>query len=234
MVIDGDRIFAGSPTGVYLSIDHASSWTAINTGLTNKDVYSIAISGNILFAGTQGGVYRSTNGGTNWTPVNSGLTNLSIRALYVVNSTIFAGTFGGGVFMSSNNGTNWVEVNSGLPVKYITSLGSYNNYLLAGTYYQGIWKCPLILLLDIKNAETSEDWVNILPNPATSEITLEVSGSPVQVCEIVILDLNGIAVKQIKKSGNRFQISISDLPQGIYILKMFQGNHFHIKKFIKI
>ena len=62
--------------GVFLSTNNGTSWTAVNTGLTNTYVYALAVSGTNLFAGTYGGgVFLSTNNGTSWTAVNTGLTN---------------------------------------------------------------------------------------------------------------------------------------------------------------
>jgi hypothetical protein len=44
--------------GVFLSINNGTSWTAVNTSLTNMDVWSFAVSGTNFFAGTRGGVRR--------------------------------------------------------------------------------------------------------------------------------------------------------------------------------
>lgn len=71
----GTNLFAGTNgslypqyNGVYLSTDNGSSWTAVNSGLTNTSILSLAVMGTNLFAGTAGsGVYRSTNNGASWT-----------------------------------------------------------------------------------------------------------------------------------------------------------------------
>ena len=45
--------------GVFLSTNNGTSWTAVNTGLTNTAVSALAVSGTNLFAGTgSGGVWR--------------------------------------------------------------------------------------------------------------------------------------------------------------------------------
>ena len=109
--------------GVYLSTNNGTSWTSINTGLTNPSVTALAVSSNEtggtnLFAGTNGGVFLSTNNGTSWTAINTGLTNPNVTAFAVSSNetggtNLFAGT-NGGVFLSTNNGTNWTAVNTGL------------------------------------------------------------------------------------------------------------------------
>src|SRR5712692_9817374 len=76
--VSGTNLFAGTyDGGVFLSTNNGTSWTAVNTGLTNTIVNVLAVSGTNLFAGTiGGGVFRSTNDGTSWTAVDTGLTNL--------------------------------------------------------------------------------------------------------------------------------------------------------------
>jgi hypothetical protein len=57
----GTNLFAGTYRGgVFLSTNNGTSWTAVNTGLTNYHVQSLAVSpdetgGTNLFAGTYGG-----------------------------------------------------------------------------------------------------------------------------------------------------------------------------------
>ena len=148
------NLFAGTiGGGVFLSTNNGTNWTAVNTGLTNTDVRSFAISGTNLFAGTYGGgVFLSTNNGTNWTAVNTGLTNSSVHAL-VISSTVgetgatnlFAAT-DGGVFLSTNNGTSWTAVNNGLSTIYVYSLavspaagGTGGTNLFVGTAGGGVF-----------------------------------------------------------------------------------------------
>jgi hypothetical protein len=129
---------------VFLSTDSAKSWTAVNSGLTNKTVYALAVKGGNLFAGTWGGgVFRSTNNGTSWTAVNTGLTNLNVAAFAVIGTNLFAGTYGGGVVLSTDNGTSWTDVNTGLTALYVYSLAVSDTVLLAGTEGRGVWRRPL-------------------------------------------------------------------------------------------
>ena len=87
-------------------LEQRESWTAINSGLTNSDVFSLAVSGANLFAGTYvgvgdvgagGGVFLSTNNGTSWTAVDSGWNNSAVLSLLVSGTNLFAGTDGSGV-----------------------------------------------------------------------------------------------------------------------------------------
>jgi len=136
----GSNLFAGvaqaseSQGGVFRSTDNGVSWTAVNTGLTNINIFSLAVSGSNLFAGTYGGgVFLSTNNGANWTAVNTGLTNVNVQSLLVSGSNLFAGTGGGGVFVSTNNGSSWTAANTGLAYTFVQSLTASGSNLYAGT-----------------------------------------------------------------------------------------------------
>ncbi len=57
--INGPNLFAGTGRGVFHSTNNGTSWTQVNTGLTDTNVIALATSGTNLFAGTYGhGVWR--------------------------------------------------------------------------------------------------------------------------------------------------------------------------------
>jgi hypothetical protein len=150
----GTNLFAGTYSGeVFLSTNNGTSWTAVNSGLTNSFVYCLAVSpasggteSTDLFAGTNGGVFLSTNNGKSWKPVNAGMTSATVYALTVSpasgagtgSTSVFAGT-AGGVFLSTDNGTTWSPVNAGMTNSYVTSLAASGGKLLAGTYGGGVF-----------------------------------------------------------------------------------------------
>ena len=148
IAINGSNIYAGiygANGGVYLY--NGSSWTAINTGLSNTMVTSLLfISGTSLVAGTQGGgVFYTSNNGSSWTSINgTGLTNLQITTLFLDGTTLIAGT-NGGIFYSSNYSTGsptWTSANSaGLTNLSITSLAiiTSGSKLVAGTIGGGVF-----------------------------------------------------------------------------------------------
>jgi hypothetical protein len=142
--VSGNTIFAGTARGLFLSTNNGTSWTAVNSGLTNMRINSLAVSGSSIFAGSEGnGVFLSTNDGEHWTAVNSGLTDNHILSLAVNQSQIvFAGT-NGGVFHSTNNGVNWNAANAGLsdPIAKVDFLVNFfavsGSIIFAGTYSSG-------------------------------------------------------------------------------------------------
>jgi hypothetical protein len=82
----------------------------MGNGLTNTNVYSLAISGLNIFAGTGDGVFLSSDRGTSWSAANSGMTNAHIYSLVFSGTNLFAGTDSGKVYRSTNNGATWTSV----------------------------------------------------------------------------------------------------------------------------
>lgn len=101
--LDADNVYAGVRTGGILkSSDGGQTWATANAGLTNLDMYALAVDPHnpqVLFASTQGGVFRSTNSGARWQLFNRGLPAGGVAAFAIdpAGHTIYAGTQGDGV-----------------------------------------------------------------------------------------------------------------------------------------
>ena len=145
ILVNNTNIYTGfdRSEGAYLSTDHGTTWTQIDSGLTSKNVGSIVVRGANLFAGTAqagnvAGVFMSTDNGTNWTAVNTGLTSLQIGPLLVSGTYLFAGSSGGGAFRLNINNINagWTSIDSGLttpnvPTSYLDS--TIDAFCVSGT-----------------------------------------------------------------------------------------------------
>jgi formylglycine-generating enzyme required for sulfatase activity/ligand-binding sensor domain-containing protein len=141
--IGSSNLFAGTPDhGVYLSTENGTSWTAVNSGLTNTGVRALAVApSGFLIAGTDGGVFISARNDVSWTQVNNGLTATDVSSILINGTKLYAGTAHGGIFFSSNNGAQWTAINTGLPLDYgdnnfyrpVTSIAAMSKNLYAGT-----------------------------------------------------------------------------------------------------
>ncbi len=144
--IAGTYVFAATSginaSGIYMSKDTGARWTAVNNGLTNHNVLSMAFCSTYIFAGTQGsGVFVSADSGKNWTaPSSSSITNTVVTTIIVDNSFIYAGTEGTGIFKTMDFGTTWTQVNNGLTNMNITSIAVRDDVLFAGTNGSGIFR----------------------------------------------------------------------------------------------
>jgi photosystem II stability/assembly factor-like uncharacterized protein len=117
LTVSGDNLYLGTlSNGVYLSTDKGASWKEINTGITNKQIWSIAVIGNTLFAGTAGGgLFRSTDNGSNWTAANNGISATTIiRSVVKFNNKLFATSTNQGIYVTTDNGNSWTKQNTGI------------------------------------------------------------------------------------------------------------------------
>jgi N-acetylneuraminic acid mutarotase/photosystem II stability/assembly factor-like uncharacterized protein len=100
-------VYAGTSAGVYKTTDGGTSWVAVNSGLTDWHVQSLAIDhSHTIYAGTSGGLFKTTNGGATWKVVNAGLMNTNVQSLAIdpINGqTLYVGTLSGGVFKVANS-----------------------------------------------------------------------------------------------------------------------------------
>jgi hypothetical protein len=149
LAVNGSNVFAGiyGANGGGVILYNGTSWTKVNSGLTNTLVTSLSyISGSSIVAGTDGGgVFYSSNNGTSWSSINgTGLANLEIRTLIKDGSTLIVGT-DGGIFYSTNYSSGsptWSSVNSsGLTNTFITSIAviSPGSSIAAGTNGGGVF-----------------------------------------------------------------------------------------------
>ncbi len=136
----GTNILVGSDSGLYISPDSGATWDKADSGITDKDIRSLAAGGGRIFVGTEtAGVFCSTDGGGTWSPSNSGLTSLSIRTIAENGDSLLAATNDGGVFLSTDSGGNWVPVNAGLPGVPVNRFCFDGNAPVAGTDGCGVY-----------------------------------------------------------------------------------------------
>lgn len=132
LTLIGTTLFAGTSKGVYRSVDNGLNWIAINNGIKNTYINTIAVVGTTLFVGTfGGGVYSSTNNGNNWVERNVGLGNLDVFALTVNGTTLIAGTVSG-IYSTDNEGMQWIATNRGLIATVVQALVTKGNTCFVG------------------------------------------------------------------------------------------------------
>jgi photosystem II stability/assembly factor-like uncharacterized protein len=119
-----------------LKVAHGENWTAINNGLTDAYVFTLAIAPNgDIFAGTDSSIFRTTDNGKNWEKVYNiyyGILSISVNSY----GDIFVGTFDEGIYRSTDNGENWEKTGLETGLEYIsvnTLAINSNSYIFAGT-----------------------------------------------------------------------------------------------------
>jgi photosystem II stability/assembly factor-like uncharacterized protein len=123
-------IYAGSPGGIFASIDGGGTWNAVKSRQTGDSYGTMAIPalaidpqtpGTVYAASTSAGILKTTDAGVTWTIANRDLkanTPTSIRSLKIDRQnpgTMYAVT-NDGIFKTADAGATWSGVNAGLPL----------------------------------------------------------------------------------------------------------------------
>jgi len=110
--------------GVYRTTNAGSSWSASNSGITDLNINSIAVSptfnsDGIVYVASRTGVFRSTNSGLSWTAASQVTRELSTQTQshYRTLSTgrlngsnyLYVGMFEG-LWSSTDSGNSWVDL----------------------------------------------------------------------------------------------------------------------------
>ncbi|TRZ92789.1 MAG: choice-of-anchor D domain-containing protein [Rhodocyclaceae bacterium] len=143
-------LYAGTnEAGIFKSANGGTSWTAINSGVTDWNIHALAIdpiTPSKLYARTASGMtFRSTDSGGVWTGDNS-TTSSAHNALVIdpmTPSTLYKGTDPGGVFKSTDGGATWVDANVGLTNLSVLALAinpTTPSTIYASTVDDGIFK----------------------------------------------------------------------------------------------
>jgi ligand-binding sensor domain-containing protein len=218
LAVSGTNVFAGTYGGVFISTDNGSTWTQVNTGLTNTDVNALVFCGTNVFAGTWGGGIFLLSG-FNWTAVNTGLTNTLIHALTFSGTNLLAGTYSG-VYLSSNTGASWTAVNTGLANTWVTGLAVSGTDLFAGTQGSGVWRRPLSGNLPGKFS-LSQNYPN--PFNPTTVINYQLAASSfvtLKVCDILGREVATLVNSVQPQGEHRVNFDGSRFASGVYVYRL--------------
>ncbi len=120
-------VYAGTPFGLFKSINSGSTWNPISPELAGKNISSITSFGTTLYVGTRSyGVFVSTDSGKTFSNFNSSSVLGWINSLALSGEILFAGGVGG-VMRSNDAGKNWTKVGTLTSGKTITSITTYSD-----------------------------------------------------------------------------------------------------------
>jgi len=235
-------------SGVYISKDSGDNWQ--RTAMNNEEyIASLEInSQGDIFAGSRGhyslwrgAVLKSSDLGESWTILkddNILVTTIEITQhedIYIGCSS--QGWYGGGVYRSSDNGITWEKLESGIvsipDVKHLW-------YDKTGYMYSVIGETTKIyrsenLITGINHFESASYYFSVFPNPFTDKLTINsnVKRHSIDYFKIIIYDISGNCIYEIKTSGENINIDTSLWAQGVYFVLVENSDNLNSYKILK-
>ncbi|MBN8671139.1 MAG: T9SS type A sorting domain-containing protein [Chitinophagales bacterium] len=138
--------------------------------------------------------------------------------------------------MSNVNSILWLFGDGGSSIMqnptHIYSTSGNFKVLLILTNDCGSDTTALIIPLGISNIEAGKG-MNLYPNPATDNITLEFDNAPAKGADMMVVNSVGSTVLQLKSNGTKKEeINTSSLPAGNYVLKVIDAEAMITKPFV--
>ena len=219
-----------------VKLNSSLNWILSNNGLPNDEPNAISFCNGALFTYvTFHGMYSSLDSGNTWSYASNGLiTGIGIQDFANYNSNLFV-TTENGVFVTSDFGQSWNSINNGLRNLNTSSIKILNDTLYVGTYGNGVWKRAITSInLGIKNYQLPYSFIKIFPNPFSLQTTLWTETS-FKDATLSVVNCFGQFVKQtINVSGQKVTFFRDNLPEGIYFIRLSEGNKIYTGKLIII
>lgn len=227
LAIHADTIYLGTiSNGLYRSVNAGTSWTEINTGIVNKQIWTIYCTGNQIFAAAaNGNVYRSSNGGDSWVAANNGISSTTIiKSFAAFDGKLFAASTNKGIYISTDNGNTWAQHNSGITGLVASTLLVAENDLFAG-----------VLQLVYKYDKAGQTWIsksNGIPNNTITCLTGLKDNS--QNLKLFACSGNSKDVERSDNKGESWVMANNGLPNvGVVSLtavgtSVFAGNDYGV------
>jgi photosystem II stability/assembly factor-like uncharacterized protein len=186
--------------------------------------------GLILKITNDGLILKTTNGGTNWSKQTSGTTNDLFSVYFTDANTGYIVGDTGLILKTTNAGTNWTAQISG------TTNPLYSVYFPAPNTGYAVGKSGTILKTTnggvwLEEKSKAEN-INIYPNPANTTITIKTPGIAGKSL-LSVYNINGQELIKQKISKSKTQLDISNLPSGVYIVKLVNEKAVEVRKFVK-
>ncbi len=237
------NIFVGSSSGIFRSTDGCKNWKQTNAGLTDSDIYALAIdkNGNIFAASGSTRIFCSKDDGDTWQNVSrldttegeiaemSMLTDAQ-NYLYLgyvnYNSSPFEG-----VYRSTDEGMSWDSLNSGLSDKSVRSLAlSPNGYVFVETE-SGLYRSVNPTLDAVQSAPVQPSSILLTqnsPNPVTQSTTISFTLPEPSYITLTIYDATG---REVAALANGFMdagehevpFQRGNTPSGVYFYRLESG-----------
>ena len=242
--VNQDIIYAGTDDGnVWVTQNAGLNWTKVSADLPDRWVTRVSAdpfdeaTAYVTFSGYRideylAHIYRTTDFGQTWTDISGDLPEAPISDVIPdpeQDSTLYVAT-DMGVYGTVNLGESWIPVGDNLPNVPMIDLTFQPEMrmLVVATYGRSMYKINVDEFVGTAEMASDQTEMKIFPNPAKDIINIELSDNE-EITQINLLNTGG---QQIKTVNGQKSISVKDLPEGSYILRVQTSHGIRTKKIL--
>jgi photosystem II stability/assembly factor-like uncharacterized protein len=238
---DTNIIYATTYDSLFVSSNGGLSWSSKITGTNSSNYPRISyLTVNpinpqniwLTYSGSSASnkVFMSNDGGNSWINISGNLPNVTVNCLeyHYPTQGIYIGT-DIGVFYRDSSLNNWISFNAGLPNTVVSELeiSEIDQSIWAGTYGRGLWKSDLYTpTIGIGEIENQKRFFALYPNPSSGKFIIENDANYLSSFDISVFDIYGKEIiKKTKHFGNKTELDLSHLSEGIYLISIISETH---------
>ncbi|SFD16015.1 endoglucanase [Chitinophaga sp. CF118] len=221
---------------------------ALNKSVMVSSVETSGLEGNYAVDGNTSTRWSSTMyADPQWITVDLG-GNYNISQVKIIWEAAYAKDY---LLQVSTDNTNWntvktIQGNTSLnndhtslsaTARYVrmygTSRGSDYGYSIYEMQVYGTASALRSTTALATNKTVNEQLITVYPNPAHDHVLITIPNNNQQKSQIILYDINGKVYFSGSETGNTYNMNVSKLPAGIYVVKIISGNKKTIKKIVK-
>ncbi|MEI6091336.1 MAG: T9SS type A sorting domain-containing protein [bacterium] len=217
--------------GLFVKNNNDTLWE--ESGYKAKSVGNLLVNKSNLLIQSGNDFLTTTDLGFSWEPIKY-IAPKSYTTLLVSNGKdLYLGTSGldetpGMLLSSSDNGLSWKVIDTIPNKKFLKNMDLCGNYLYLNFSKDGMYRIDISDYVSVQDKPSAEEF-SVYPNPAADFITVTLK--PSEGSAINIYNTLGEMVLSVGTGRDLFvRINISDLPKGIYFVKV----GVRTAKFVKI
>lgn len=235
----------GNNIQFYKTSDDGINWTNITSGLPVFGAYPTYIAVHdtnpniawVTFSGYDNNskVYKTEDGGSSWQNISGDLPQVPVNCV-VYDQGSYNGIYVGtdlGVYFICDTMAQWLYYNDGMPNVVVNELEIIRSTqtLRAATYGRGVWETPLLNVQTGFNKAKVAQKHDFLVFPSISTGLFSYKMTSKDPLKLEVYTLSGVKMKDLSiKAGKT--IDLSDLQNGLYLLKSTQNHEVYTQKVI--
>jgi photosystem II stability/assembly factor-like uncharacterized protein len=210
--------------------DGGTTWTSVQVPGTGQLTALFFTSENTGYlASNAGKIYKTTNQGNSWGFLNTG-TVADLTAIKFANDSVGAACGNNGtVIMTNDFGQTWYSENCSGSLSDIQLFNSSNVYVINSADFPSLYRG----IYALSAGDLLSESITLSPNPVENKLWLKNVPSFTGEIDFEMSDDTGRIV-MIGRTGDQIPIMCTNLPPGIYFLKLNTGHSVVVRKLIKM